>query len=222
MVTAKSKLFWLITAVIVLIVVLLGRQCSRPRLDPDANLLVNGDAEAGPGSPDGAKVMSAPGWKVTGLFNVVQYGATNGYPEASAPGPANRGKNFFAGGPDGNVSTATQVVDLSKDARAIDAKDLTCRLSGYLGGYADQNDNAVLTADFRDAASARLGTVIIGPVLAVDRKQTVSLILRTASAPVPEGTRQILVTLTMTRAEGTSNDGYADNLSLTLARNGSK
>jgi len=59
-------------------------------------------------------------------------------------------------------------------------------------------------------------------VLAADRNRATGLVLRSASAPVPPGTRRIAVTLTMTRTEGTSNDGYADNLSLTLTNSAPK
>jgi hypothetical protein len=214
-------LFWVIAIVWVLALLLIAQQCSRATLASGANLLLNGDAEAGPGSPNGTKVMRASGWNATGLFNVVQYGAGE-FPGPNVPGPANRGRNFFAGGPDGNVSTATQVVDVSNRARAIDAKDTECQLSGYLGGYGGQNDNAVLAAEFQGAASQKLGAVAIGPVLAADRDRATGLVLRTASAPVPPGTRRIAVTLTMTRTDGTSNDGYADNLSLTLTNSAPK
>lgn len=42
-------------------------------------------------------------------------------------------------------------------------------LSGWFGGYASQNDNAQLTATFRSAGGAALGTSAVGPVLAADR-----------------------------------------------------
>jgi hypothetical protein len=42
------------------------------------------------------------------------------------------------------------------------------------------------------------------------------MLKRSAKALVPVGTRAALVTLTMTRASGSYNDGYADALSLVL------
>jgi len=210
-----------ITAVLLLLVALLViavRQCRPTGPDLNQNLIVNGDAEAGPGSSDGTKPAPAPGWQTTGLFNVVQYGATNGYPTAAAPGPANRGKNFFTGGPDGALASAAQRIDISKHAAAIDAAALTCHFSGYLGGYAEQNDHVAATAEFLAAAGTKLGTVQLGPVSAADRQQQISLLFRSAAATVPRGTRMIVVTLTMTRTDGQANDGYADNLVLTLER----
>jgi hypothetical protein len=212
----RTRLWWMVAVLLLLLFLLLyWRQCSIPGLDPQANLLVNGDAEAGPGSPDGVKVMSVPGWEVTGQFNTIVYGATS-YPGPNNPGPARRGKNFFSGGPDTPLSTATQLVNVARYARGIDAHGVICRLSGYLGGYDEQNDHAVLTAEFLDSSSAALGTLSIGPVLAQDRQLQRGLLSRSAHVVLPAGTRTIRVTLTITRTDGQANDGYADNLELTL------
>src|SRR5262249_30611195 len=62
------------------------------------NLLANGDAEGGTGSDNG-DAMPAPGWMSTDGLAVVQYGASGGFPDATTPGPDDRGVNFFAGGP---------------------------------------------------------------------------------------------------------------------------
>src|SRR5689334_13012378 len=58
------------------------------------NLVVNGDAEVGPGSPTGDVVASIPGWTTSGNFTAVQYGSTD-YLTTTDPGPADRGNNFF-------------------------------------------------------------------------------------------------------------------------------
>jgi len=50
----------------------------------------------------------------------------------------------------------------------------------------------------------------------VDRGGLTSFLFRAATNPVPSGTRQIKLLLTMTRQSGSYNDGYADNLSLVL------
>src|SRR5271166_4449209 len=69
------------------------------------NLIVNGNAEAGTGSASGNDIESVPGWSTVGNFTVVQYGAA-GFPSSTSPGPANRGSNFFAGGPNNAGSSA--------------------------------------------------------------------------------------------------------------------
>jgi hypothetical protein len=182
-----------------------------------SNLIANGDAEGGPGAADSNTVVALLGWTTGGALTAVRYGATAGYPTASDPGPTSRGANFFAGG-NAASSIGTQVVDLSAAAASLDTGLVSFVLSGYLGGFGDQNDTAALTAIFKDAAGAPLGTArTIGPVAAPDRGNATGLLPRTATGPVPSGTRQVQVQLTMTRVGGASNDGYADNLSLVFA-----
>jgi hypothetical protein len=181
------------------------------------NLIVNGDAESGAGTADGSTpVTTIPDWAAAGNFDVVNYGASGGYPVATDPGPDNRGKNFFAGGPEDAVSTGTQLIDISQMAAVLDGGNTSYTLSAYLGGYQDQDDNAVLSIQFQDANGKALGQAQIGPVMAADRNNATGLLPRATQGKVPTGTRKILVTLTMTRVSGSANDGYADNLSLTL------
>lgn len=87
-------------------------------------------------------------------------------------------------------------------------------LSGWLDGYSDQDDNAKLTIQFLSATGQALDTASIGPVLSADRKGNTGLVSRTATGSVPAGTTKIKVTLTMTKTDGSDNDGSADNLSL--------
>ena len=175
-------------------------------------LLVNPDAEAGPAAPDQGTAVTVPGWTTTTGHTVIAYGAAGGFPGLTDPGPAQRGKNFFSGG---NVtpSIASQSVDISACSAAIDAGSLKFDLSGYLGGFETQDDNAVVVADFRSGAGS-LGTVTIGPVRASDRGNVTGLLLRQgALATVPSGARTLVVTMTSTRTGGVGNDGFVDNLS---------
>src|SRR5215469_2412183 len=77
------------------------------------NLILNGDAEAGPAvkEPTAAKVSSIPNWTTTGGFSVGTYGE-NGFLSSDEYGCANRGKQLFYGGPGSQRSTAVQTVDL--------------------------------------------------------------------------------------------------------------
>jgi hypothetical protein len=182
-----------------------------------ANLIVNGDAEAAIGSTDGQPVTT-PGWTVTFEATAMQYGQA-GYPDTTDPGPADRGNNLFIGGANYKdaVSTLSQTVDVSADATVIDTGTVKMTLSGYFGGYTDQGDNAVLSATFQNAGDTAIGTVVnVGGVTPGDRSNTTGLLSRTIQATVPTGTRKIALVLTMTRTDGTANDGYADNLSLVL------
>jgi hypothetical protein len=193
------------------------------RLGTTPNLIVNGDAESAPGSSGGNVVVAAiPGWTPSGNANVVTYGAHGGYPTTSDPGPVERGSNFFSGGPDDPLSVFTQHIDLSHYSAFITRGNVSLTLSAYLGGYAEQDDNAVLKVAFLNgsadagAGSLPLGVVTLGPVLAADRNEQTGLFARATTGMVPAGTTSIDLQLTMTRTKGSANDGYADNLLLTL------
>lgn len=89
-------------------------------------------------------------------------------------------------------------------------------MSGYLGGWQDQDDNTVLNITFKNADGEAVGTDSIGPVTAADRINVTGMLPRSANGSVPVGTRRIEVLLRMNRTGDSNNDGYADNLSLTL------
>jgi hypothetical protein len=90
-------------------------------------------------------------------------------------------------------------------------------LAGYFGGFAIQNDNAVLTMSFRDTGGGILGTAMIGGVNSVDRNGLTGLQYRNVTAAVPIGTRDAALLLETFRRDGSYNDGYADNLSLEMS-----
>lgn len=178
------------------------------------NLIVNGDAEAAVGSADGLPVQT-PGWTVTGDATAIKYGV-DGYAVATDPGPANRGLNYFTGGI-AAASTLSQTISLESYASAIAGHTVTFILSGYIGAYSGQLDNAVLTASFRNAGGVELSKASIGPVTADDLEGATGMLFRSTIGTVPSAARSVLVTLTMTRFEGNAADGYADNLSLALS-----
>jgi hypothetical protein len=181
------------------------------------NLIVNGDAEAGPGSASGDDVVSIPGWITSSNFTVVQYGAPGGFPDSSVSTAIGGGANFFAGGPDTSFSSAvTQAMDVSALASGIDAGSDSITLSGFLGGFDGQDDNMTVTALFLNGSSISLGMLTIGPVTEPDRDGATTLLFRSTSGAVPEGTRSIIVQMDATRFEGSYDDGYADNLSLVM------
>ena len=178
------------------------------------NLIVNGNAEAGAASTTGAPV-AAPPWTVSSAFTVVPYGAP-GFP-TSSQGPPDGMNQFFAGG-NADTSTATQDIDVSDKAADIDAGKVVCDFSAWLGGMADQDDNAVMTVIFNAANLTQISNAAIGPVTAADRSSQTKLLLRFSSVVVPANTRSIRVSLAMQRVftGGNFNDGYADSLSLVL------
>ncbi|HZP54019.1 alkaline phosphatase family protein [Actinocrinis sp.] len=181
------------------------------------NLLVDAGAEsAAICSPNGLDGMTVPGWRITsGEPDVVCYGAAGGFPTASTPGPTDRGTGFFAGGGTGN-SGLEQVADVSGAASTIDAGAAAYNLSGWLGGYASQNDRVGLTATFLGAGGTSLGSASIAPVTNKNRNNTTELLYRSASGTLPVGTRSIKVDLAFTWTAGNTTDGYADDISLTI------
>ncbi|MBZ5603240.1 MAG: PEP-CTERM sorting domain-containing protein [Acidobacteriia bacterium] len=180
------------------------------------NAIVNGDAESGVGSTDGSVVASIPGWStLNGNFTVVQYGAAGGFPLSTDPGPADRGSNFFAGGPGTGLGSGDQFLDASNLAAQIDAGSVSFVLSAYLGGYLTQDDYAQLVVYFRDGSDTILnpaGFVLNGPN-AAGRGDATGLFFVSANGAVPAGTRAIEFVLNARIVTGEYVDGYADDLS---------
>lgn len=200
---------------------LLTPSIGRAALIFNTNVIVNGDAEAGSGALKNNAVVPAPGWTTTGNFTVVQYrddtDPNPGIPRLSDPGPADRGANFFAGGPITGeafifVSSGEQLLDISNAASLIDTGMISFTLSGYLGGFLDQRDNALFTASFMSGPNT-LGSSTIGPVLLADRASATGLFAESTNGFIPAGTRLIDFKLVMNGIDGAQNDGYADNLS---------
>jgi hypothetical protein len=183
---------------------------------PAGNLVVNPGAEDGGAATDDAQVF-APDfpWSTSAGFTQVTYG-TAGFPSMQVAASIGGGNAFFAGGPANAGSTAEQSVNVTGAAAEIDSAAVTAVLSAHLGGVATQDDAATIDATFIAADNATLGTLTVGPVLDAERAGATTLVARSASAAVPPGTRTIRVRITATRAGGSYNDGYADNVSLSL------
>ncbi len=187
----------------------------------DTNLIINGDAESNAGS-DGSTIGPITGFSTTGNFTAVLYGASGfggSFPSFSDPGPADRGLNFFAGGPSIAFSSGSQLIDLSAGASAIDLGKVGFDLSAYLGGFSSQRDNAVLEVGFLGLGNSLLGSAILGPVTNAERSNLSGLLLRKTSGLLPVGTRFAQLDLKLSRVDGSYDDGYADNLSLILRDN---
>lgn len=180
------------------------------------NLIFNGDAEYEPGTVgyDSVPDVSIAGWNDPGYFTVIQWDSPGGYPVMTDEGPVDRGANLFAGGWTSSDSYASWTIDLSPLSSQIDG-GAQYDLSGWLGGYYNQDDAIQVTAQFFDDDSQPIETAKIGPVFAVDRGNVTALLERKTSGTVPVGARSVTVTLDALIGSG-SNDGYADNISLVL------
>jgi hypothetical protein len=182
---------------------------------PAGNLLVNPGAEAGAGATDASTIVAPPGWSVESTFTAVAYGAPD-FPTVADATARGGGANFFAGGPGGATSAATQVVDVSGAAAEIDAGKVVATLGAQLGGFSSQTDRATVTATFLTPENNATGSVTLPPVTATDRNSVTGLVARTASGAVPLGTRKVSVRIDAIRDAGSYNDGYIDNVSLAL------
>lgn len=181
------------------------------------NLILNGGAESAT-AVNGDQTIAAdtPNWVRTGQFDVEQYKDDGGRLSSSSPGPADRGMNYFSGGPAAALSTGTQDIDVSSAVGLIDTGTVTYDATAWLGGNSTQGDNAAVSIQFQNWTGVSLGSAALAPVTANDRNNRTSLLFREISGLVPPGTRLIHVVLTMTRTDGGYDDGYADNLSLIL------
>ena len=184
-----------------------------------ANLLTNGGFE-GSGALQlfGSTPVPTPGWQTTGNMTFANYGLpTNTYsPDRLDAARIGGGENYLYPG-FGADATASQTVDISGAATSIDAGLAAATLSAYLGGGNIFNDRMSAAAVFLDASGAVLDSFRIGPVTNVQRNNLTGLLRRSATHPVPAGTRQINVTLTARDDDANYSGASADNVKLTLA-----
>ncbi|MHA7985078.1 NHL domain-containing protein [Rathayibacter sp. CAU 1779] len=205
--------------------------------NPDATYSTRrGDVPGGAGTASGTTVPDPDGvllpdcWAVTSTIlgsdpaNEIASVVSSSYPGAS-------GSNFYGGrsandkAVAGTVTTASQTISLDSLG---DVTGTPFSLSGSMGGYADQDDNTVITATWEDASGASVadasvsddsGSSVVtklGPVMAADRGDVSSEVPRSAYGVVPAGAKQVVVTMTFTHGGAGNNDASADNLDLTI------
>jgi hypothetical protein len=164
------------------------------------NLVVNGDAEAG--------VSGWTGYTGYSMFQSVNYGSSWVLP--TEPGPFDRGAGMFTGL--GQYAAGYQTLDFG----AATTQNIAYSLTGWLGGWRSQDDNALFYVQFLDDLGNEIGNAAIGPVTAQDRGNQTGLQYREKDGLLPAGTRKLSFWLSMERLESNDNDGYADNLSFVL------
>lgn len=185
-----------------------------------SNLILNPNAEGNPTAPANGENVDLANWdNETGGFTIFRYSSntTSGTPPFNSPGgPADRGTYIFGGGNNSANSSGSQTIDVSQCAAEIDGGNQSFGLSGYFGGYQNQNDNSRLTLTFRDANDVSIGTATVGAVLAADRGNATEILYRGTAGMMPVGTRSVIAVLLHTRITGNNNNGLADNLSFIL------
>jgi hypothetical protein len=200
------------------------------------NLIVNGNGEQGGcdavGNAVGSAIPSIPAWKTTGSFSVLCYGASgfefvnnlgqtvsvSGLPNANSPGSDNRGKNLFFGGADRSSSSASQLLNVTDLASIIDTGKGAYDLAAWLGGYATDQDNVLLSLDFLNQDGLSLGKTSITSPTPEERNNTTGLLFKSAQGILPVGSRQVNVALNMNYVRGRVNDAYADKLSFVVTQ----
>ncbi|WP_131735818.1 hypothetical protein [Actinomadura roseirufa] len=193
-----------------------------------ANLIVNGDAEAGgPGSPDGRVQGSGavPGWESDGypLPVIVQYGAVDPrglpFPEPDEVGPSERGTNFFAGGPGVELAACKQAIMLDGLRDFIRGGTAQYAFSALAGGWGHQDDYAGISLEFigTDGGEVRFAAHTLRFVKAAERHGRTGLLRRGVTGPVPPWVTYALVGMQFIRKSGVYNDAYVDLVSLEIS-----
>jgi hypothetical protein len=112
-----------------------------------------------------------------------------------------------------------QIINLTNpfDLLLIDNQTVKFNLSAWIGGYDNQDDNAVVSLTFIDQSNQTLGNcTTIGPVLSNARGNKSMLLFQNANGSVPIGTRFLAVSVGITLSSGTWNNGYVDNIAIIL------
>lgn len=188
---------WLLTGCLALGLMSTHAQAAAPL---GQNLIVNGDAESG--------TAGWTGFDGYDIFQSVDYG--NNWVRPTQPGPDDRGLKMFAGV--GAQSAGYQTLELGD----LGGTPLRYELSGWLGGWLEQQDNALLYVSFLDIADQEIGHAVIGPVMPADRNNQTGLFYRESGGLLPVGVSKVMFSLSMERLSGGDSDGYADNLSFML------
>ncbi|HEY2674772.1 MAG TPA: hypothetical protein VGJ07_30935 [Rugosimonospora sp.] len=189
----------------------------------DTNLVANPGAEdylaaSALGAPVDDAVTVPACWVSSSALSVPDAVAES-YAQSATSYPGAVGARVFWGGtnPGGGIAGVSTKARQSIDLTGIAAGGAPFKLSGMLGGYATQNDNAVVSTTFLDANGNTLSYAAIGPVKAGDRGSVSSLVRQTWYGTVPAGAAKAVVTVTMTAVStGNDNNGEADDVSLVI------
>jgi hypothetical protein len=170
---------------------------------PHGNLLKNA----------GAEDQSMLPW--SGTVFPLNYGFED-YPSRAVGDQYTGGCYFFSTGSHvTSNASSSQVVDLHAGSE-IAGGNVVATLSGYLGGFQAQEDNARVHVDFLQGDQTVGNPIVIGPVTASDRGGKTNLLHRVSSGTVPMQATKARVTIDLSNVSGGATDGYADNLSFSL------
>jgi uncharacterized protein (TIGR03437 family) len=176
-----------------------------------ANLLVNGNAEAGPNAPNGSLAPYIPGWSTTYGASVAPYGGS-GFISATDPGPADRGTNLFTGVYAGEATQTIsmyQDIDVSAAASLIDSGQIDYQVSAWLGAVGIGAPTLTYTFfDWSGTQRAPTGQLTV-------THSGISLLSASNSAALPAGTRRVHIAITFA-----GSDFLADDISFSIGNLG--
>jgi hypothetical protein len=189
----------------------------RKRSTTTQNLLVNGDAEAHRCTNDWTTQTSVPGWEVIrGAASILCYSAFRWTNETVHLVPQIAGgKSLFAA--PGIDTALRQTVHVESAAESIDSNMVDFHLSGWLGGWRNRPERAVVTLIFLDTNGDATGEPVVISAMTRAYNKLNALYECRRSGPIPPQTRRILVTLDLPGSIGGYHNSYADNLRLTLS-----
>lgn len=176
-----------------------------------ANLIVDGDLDAGSCTTDWTAATTLPGWSIeSGSPDVICSSAGGfAYPSGVTPDTA-----FYAPGDQGD-GTVEQTVDVASAATAIDSGSITYNLSALLGGWTTYTGYVQISLEFLGSSGGQLGaTAYLPTVSEAQRGGATEFLSRALTGTVPASTRSILVQMSF--VDSSSEAGYAEHLSLTL------
>jgi uncharacterized protein (TIGR03437 family) len=192
-----------------------------------SNLIVNGNAEAGPaGSGVLTAVASIPGWTVqSGKPTVLPYNLTstaaqqptNGYEQLTDPAPPDHGFQYFAAVFPSLPAVLSQVINVSAASSLINAGNAEFIASAYMGSAGGISVGTQMAVAFQNANGQTFSTTTVGP--AFPSFPYAGMFLQQQIGLVPMGTVQITVSLTL--QNGNYDTGIADSLSVMLTQAGS-
>jgi hypothetical protein len=231
------KRSWLVATGVALVGVLSVGAGPAGAVIPTGNLLANSGTESSSASSTGNDVFTLDPWVPNTMASpratAVRYGAP-GFPTVAQGQALDGGRSFFAGGPTAANDDDTlpykyalldQTVAVPATAEEdIDAGTVQFTVSGCLGGYSNQDDQATVAGvGLTSGGSPTSSNVVLYGPDAAGRGNQTELLGQTGTLAAGAGTRKFAVQLEFNRlsGKGSYNDAYADNIGLRLSPNGS-
>ena len=163
----------------------------------NGNLIINPGAE---------QTINSGGWEM------VQGDWTT---RGSNPAPQNGAAYFYP--LNSETAQLSQVIDLSADSVAIAQGLVTYIFTGYVRSFDQEpSDEAQILLEYRNAADSTVARFDSGLVTSLDNWQLLG-----DTTIAPSGTTTAIINLIARRKNGTNNDAFFDNLSLTKIVNDS-